>query len=353
MTRPTTILNSTNHQRKSAIPISLQQKAESSLGHDFSQVKVHQNSNKAVQLQAKAFAKGNDIHFAPGQFNPGTSAGKTLIGHELAHVAQQREGKVQQTMQQNTLGINNDIALEREADTRGSAMLSGSQHMRQRRVTTPGNFGNVIQRDLQVEGGSKKDKESFLKKINKNSGIPFEYDETYHLQKKNEKDTAKKVFAKRIVSSIKSSEFVKLELTSKDDRLFIDSYPFGTVDMADIMALSDDVFQNIIVHILAERFATMDYDIDQEAKVLRKADFKKAHKVGIAEVEKLLREKYPKKTIKFKEKREGFRIIDSNTGNGEVETILDYTDVHTIIVQSVVKHKTISDVIESRIDVIN
>ena len=44
---------------------------------------------------ALAYTQGTDIHFAPGQFEPDTSAGQQLLGHELTHVIQQAEGRVQ------------------------------------------------------------------------------------------------------------------------------------------------------------------------------------------------------------------------------------------------------------------
>ena len=46
----------------------------------------------ARALGAKAFATGDDIVFAEGRFQPGSSRGVELIAHELAHVAQQRQG---------------------------------------------------------------------------------------------------------------------------------------------------------------------------------------------------------------------------------------------------------------------
>ena len=39
-----------------------------------------------------ALAPGNDVQFAPGQFQPGTPGGQHLIAHEFAHVLQQRGG---------------------------------------------------------------------------------------------------------------------------------------------------------------------------------------------------------------------------------------------------------------------
>ena len=93
---------------------------EQSLGADFSEVSVHQNSPKATSIGAYAYTQGNDVHFAPGQFNPETSKGQELLGHELAHVVQQREGRVQPTTQANGLPVNDSEVLESEADQLGA-----------------------------------------------------------------------------------------------------------------------------------------------------------------------------------------------------------------------------------------
>lgn len=64
----------------------------SRMGSDFSNVKIHNDSQSAQlsqNLSAKAFTVGNDIYFNEGQYNPGSSAGKHLLAHELTHVVQQ------------------------------------------------------------------------------------------------------------------------------------------------------------------------------------------------------------------------------------------------------------------------
>lgn len=60
---------------------------------DFSDVRVHQGP-QATMVGAQAYTTGNNIHFAPGQYNPHSPAGQELLGHELAHVVQQRSGRV-------------------------------------------------------------------------------------------------------------------------------------------------------------------------------------------------------------------------------------------------------------------
>lgn len=65
---------------------------EPRFGADFSQVRVHTNaraSAAAHAIDARAFTFGRDIFFGPGEFEPGTSAGKALLAHELTHTVQQ------------------------------------------------------------------------------------------------------------------------------------------------------------------------------------------------------------------------------------------------------------------------
>lgn len=68
---------------------------ESRFGTDFSDVKIHTGS-EAVQmsseLNAQAFAVGNDIYFNEGKYNPNSDSGKHLLAHELTHTVQQSGG---------------------------------------------------------------------------------------------------------------------------------------------------------------------------------------------------------------------------------------------------------------------
>ncbi|MBX3713136.1 MAG: DUF4157 domain-containing protein [Lysobacter sp.] len=68
---------------------------ESRFGQDFSNVRIHAGTGGASfagTMGAKAVTSGEDIAFAAGRYSPGTAAGRELLAHELAHVAQQREG---------------------------------------------------------------------------------------------------------------------------------------------------------------------------------------------------------------------------------------------------------------------
>ncbi len=63
----------------------------SSYGRDFSRVRVHagrEAAEAAKGLGAKAFTVGNDVVFGEGAYDPLSARGRSLIAHELAHVAQ-------------------------------------------------------------------------------------------------------------------------------------------------------------------------------------------------------------------------------------------------------------------------
>lgn len=69
-----------------------------SYGADFSGVRVHTDSGAADKAGAQAFTYGSDIFFGGGQYQPDTNHGAFVIGHELAHVAQQGSEQAVQPM---------------------------------------------------------------------------------------------------------------------------------------------------------------------------------------------------------------------------------------------------------------
>lgn len=107
-------------ENKTGIPDGVKQKMEDSFGTDFSSVRVHPDSSSAPEVGALAYTQGSDIHFAPGQFNPDTSTGQQLLGHELTHVVQQQESRVQPTTEIAGMAVNDDVSLEHEADILGA-----------------------------------------------------------------------------------------------------------------------------------------------------------------------------------------------------------------------------------------
>lgn len=106
-----------------ALPDSVRTKMERAFGADFSTVRVHEGK-QAPAIGALAYARGNQIHFAPGLYQPYSRAGQKIIGHEMAHVVQQRAGRVPVSRSQ-PLSINADPELEAEANALGTRAIHG------------------------------------------------------------------------------------------------------------------------------------------------------------------------------------------------------------------------------------
>lgn len=102
-------------QNSTGLPGHLKKGIEQLSGIGMDEVKVHYNSSKPSELQALAYAKGTDIHLGPGQ--------EKYLPHEAWHVVQQKQGRVQPTLQMKNDLINNDLHLEREADVMGERAL--------------------------------------------------------------------------------------------------------------------------------------------------------------------------------------------------------------------------------------
>jgi hypothetical protein len=118
---------------------------ETRLGHDFSSVRVHTDARadeSARAVDALAYTVGRNVVFAGGQFRPDTTAGRSLIAHELVHVAQQRSGQAEKNL---TIGHAHDTA-EREAVTTAAA---GSAHS-----LTSEEPGIVRRQEASAGGGS-------------------------------------------------------------------------------------------------------------------------------------------------------------------------------------------------------
>ncbi|HTL34387.1 MAG TPA: DUF4157 domain-containing protein, partial [Kofleriaceae bacterium] len=107
------------------LPTNIRSELEDKLGIDFSGVRIHDNTAAASQAKkydAVAFARGKDVYFADGAYDPSSPDGKKLIAHELTHVAQQRDGGRAATGAMSEPGS----AVEREADRVADAFGAGA-----------------------------------------------------------------------------------------------------------------------------------------------------------------------------------------------------------------------------------
>jgi hypothetical protein len=101
--------------KATGLPDPLKAGVEHLSGFAMDDVKVHYNSAKPAAVQALAYTQGTDIHVGPGQ--------EQHLPHEAWHVVQQKQGRVKPTLQLKGVAINDDAALEGEADQQGANSL--------------------------------------------------------------------------------------------------------------------------------------------------------------------------------------------------------------------------------------
>ena len=108
---------STRIRRATALPDDLKAGIESMSGISLDGVRVHRRSSRPAQLHAQAFTDGDDIHIGPGQ--------EEHLAHEAWHVVQQAQGRVRPRVRMGDgVRVNDDVALEREADVMGARALA-------------------------------------------------------------------------------------------------------------------------------------------------------------------------------------------------------------------------------------
>lgn len=99
-------------KNETGMPDNLKAGVENLSGFAMDDVRVHYNSDKPATVQALAYTQGTDIHVAPGQ--------EQHLPHEAWHVAQQMAGRVEPTTEVGGMPVNDNVALEHEADVMGA-----------------------------------------------------------------------------------------------------------------------------------------------------------------------------------------------------------------------------------------
>ena len=98
------------------------------LGHDFSDVKVHTDSQaheSARSVNAHAYTVGSSVVFQRDKYDPSSTEGKTMLAHELTHVVQQRSGPVDGTSAGGGIKISDPSdRFEREASANADRVMS-------------------------------------------------------------------------------------------------------------------------------------------------------------------------------------------------------------------------------------
>ena len=118
---------------------------ESAFSTDFSAVRLHHNASRALALNARAATEGEDIHLAPGEGDASKTSGRELIGHELAHVVQQRRSGIRSSHSGGP-SILQSRPLESKAADAGHAAAAG------RTVPDPGRLAGISVPVVQLQG---------------------------------------------------------------------------------------------------------------------------------------------------------------------------------------------------------
>lgn len=106
----------------------VQTEMETRLGHDFSDVRVHDDSRaheSATSVNAHAYTVGSNVVFQRDTYDPTSAAGKTMLAHELTHVVQQRNGPVEGTSTGGGIKVSDPSdRFEREAAATADRVMS-------------------------------------------------------------------------------------------------------------------------------------------------------------------------------------------------------------------------------------
>ena len=123
---------------RTGMPDHLKSGIESLSGISMNNVKVHYNSSQPAQLNALAYAQGNNIHLGPGQ--------EKHLPHEAWHVVQQKQGRVKPTLQmKDGVEVNDDVELESEADLMGEQALTNTAKRKEKPGQVGFNFAKATQ----------------------------------------------------------------------------------------------------------------------------------------------------------------------------------------------------------------
>lgn len=110
--------------RFSSLDGGIKNKAERFFGLDFGKVAVG-IGDRPSQLGARACAHGDDLYFQPECADFSRPENLALLGHELTHIAQQRQGRVRAQSTLAGMAFTDDPALEAEAWRLGWRFANG------------------------------------------------------------------------------------------------------------------------------------------------------------------------------------------------------------------------------------
>lgn len=128
---------------------------EGRLGHDFSDVRVHDDSAAATSAQAvnaHAYTVGSHIVFQRDTYDPSSTQGRTTLAHELTHVVQQRSGPVDGTSAPGGIKVSDPSdRFEREAAANADRVMSHDASVQGLSTSGPAVQRATVQRAAEEE----------------------------------------------------------------------------------------------------------------------------------------------------------------------------------------------------------
>ena len=307
---------------------------EPRFGRDFSQVRVHADeagARSARDLQAAAFTAGSHIAFAPGRFAPGTTEGKQLLAHELAHVVQQggRSSGSMPALDRSSASS----AHEGAADAAADHVMRGMPVPDLQQSGAPGLQRKVEMRDVgRGEQSGFARLQELIDRLNGMSGGLTYSMSGSNLAYETRDAAALSNFDQQMMGFIDQEPVLPLRLTNRhgllgdrvngfNDRVEADAWQSGYVDIDDLLASTDLGMQLLLVHFIRERAATTNYArrIGSPSMSGPAADreFDRAHQLGIDSEVQLLRAFFGDPTIRFVSEGGGviFRVYRNARGD--------------------------------------
>lgn len=125
---------------------------QSRFGQDFSQVRVHTNTqaaDSAQAIEALAYTVNQDIVFNAGQYSPHSTQGRQLLAHELTHVVQRGKSRSDHAMamSQTTSAVTISAAespYEQEADAIAARIVNSDATLAARDLRHPVPSGMLL-----------------------------------------------------------------------------------------------------------------------------------------------------------------------------------------------------------------
>jgi hypothetical protein len=291
---------------------------EPRFGHDFSNVRVHSDSRAAESarnVSALAYTTGNDLVFGPGQYTPGTTTGRRLVAHELAHVVQQDGAELGSGTKE--MGISESSAHETEADRAADSVTNLTSVSALAHVGRP-----AIQRKVEMRDVGRGEQSGFARlpelvtRLNAMSaGLTFSI-KGQELAYEIKAGGTLSGFDNQMKTFIDQGVVIPFRLTNRhgllgdkvsgfNDRVLEDAWSSGYVDIDDLLASSDLGLQSVLVHFLRERSATPNYARRIGSSSLDTSqpgpshEFDRAHAQGIQAELQLLRDFFADPTIQI------------------------------------------------------